>query len=222
MVPAPSIPALHWPHAHPNWAQSEPGMSSECELIRSCFCVPKVIISVSQLIADVVGIGGTRFQQSLSIINNCANSDRLIKVSGPPPFTFHPLDCLIMHCACVRQKVVKVMCPSFSVPWLSTPASPLMWRTWPRGYAQSWWPQPRWRSMKMTQRCWWISSTAWLSPMLAPLSSGRHGLTAWPGSTSKMGISQRWVALSTSYLGFWENQLHPIQLQKPVWGKLCH
>ncbi|XP_077199944.1 dedicator of cytokinesis protein 9 isoform X2 [Paroedura picta] len=39
----------------------------------------QVIISVSQLIADVVGIGGTRFQQSLSIINNCANSERLIK-----------------------------------------------------------------------------------------------------------------------------------------------
>ncbi|XP_055002202.1 dedicator of cytokinesis protein 9 isoform X10 [Sorex araneus] len=39
----------------------------------------QVIISVSQLIADVVGIGGTRFQQSLSIINNCANSDRFIK-----------------------------------------------------------------------------------------------------------------------------------------------
>ncbi|XP_062982156.1 dedicator of cytokinesis protein 9 isoform X4 [Elgaria multicarinata webbii] len=39
----------------------------------------QVIISVSQLIADVVGIGGTRFQQSLSIINNCANADRIIK-----------------------------------------------------------------------------------------------------------------------------------------------
>ncbi|XP_061332263.1 dedicator of cytokinesis protein 9 isoform X8 [Pezoporus flaviventris] len=39
----------------------------------------KVVISVSQLIADVVGIGGTRFQQSLSIINNCANNDRIIK-----------------------------------------------------------------------------------------------------------------------------------------------
>uniref|UniRef100_A0A8C0G202 Dedicator of cytokinesis 9 n=1 Tax=Bubo bubo TaxID=30461 RepID=A0A8C0G202_BUBBB len=39
----------------------------------------QVIISVSQLIADVVGIGGTRFQQSLSIINNCANNDRNIK-----------------------------------------------------------------------------------------------------------------------------------------------
>uniref|UniRef100_A0A4W5PH72 Dedicator of cytokinesis 9 n=1 Tax=Hucho hucho TaxID=62062 RepID=A0A4W5PH72_9TELE len=31
------------------------------------------------LIADVIGIGGTRFQQSLSIINNCANSDKTIK-----------------------------------------------------------------------------------------------------------------------------------------------
>nr|XP_008105153.1 PREDICTED: dedicator of cytokinesis protein 9 isoform X4 [Anolis carolinensis] len=45
----------------------------------------QVIISVSQLIADVVGIGGTRFQQSLSIINNCANSDRLTKHTTFPP-----------------------------------------------------------------------------------------------------------------------------------------
>lgn len=40
----------------------------------------QVVIAVSQLIADVIGIGGTRFQQSLSIINNCANSDKNIKV----------------------------------------------------------------------------------------------------------------------------------------------
>uniref|UniRef100_A0A3Q0T1I1 Dedicator of cytokinesis 9b n=1 Tax=Amphilophus citrinellus TaxID=61819 RepID=A0A3Q0T1I1_AMPCI len=39
----------------------------------------QVVIAVSQLIADVIGIGGTRFQQSLSIINNCANSDKTIK-----------------------------------------------------------------------------------------------------------------------------------------------
>ncbi len=38
------------------------------------------MIAVSQLIADVIGIGGTRFQQSLSIINNCANSDKTVKV----------------------------------------------------------------------------------------------------------------------------------------------
>lgn len=40
----------------------------------------KVVIAVSQLIADVIGIGSTRFQHSLSIINNCANSDKSIKV----------------------------------------------------------------------------------------------------------------------------------------------
>ncbi|XP_016364437.1 dedicator of cytokinesis protein 9-like isoform X8 [Sinocyclocheilus rhinocerous] len=39
----------------------------------------QVVIAVSQLIADVIGIGGTRFQQSLSIINNCANSDKTVK-----------------------------------------------------------------------------------------------------------------------------------------------
>lgn len=46
----------------------------------STFLYPQVVIAVSQLIADVIGIGSTRFQQSLSIINNCANSDKTIKV----------------------------------------------------------------------------------------------------------------------------------------------
>lgn len=78
------------------------GESFEGELICSCLCVPKVIISVSQLIADVVGIGGTRFQQSLSIINNCANSDRLIKVGGPFPFYFS-LPRLPHHLRCMRM-----------------------------------------------------------------------------------------------------------------------
>ncbi|XP_046699682.1 dedicator of cytokinesis protein 9 isoform X1 [Silurus meridionalis] len=44
----------------------------------------QVVIAVSQLIADVIGIGGMRFQQSLSIINNCANSDRTIKSTAFP------------------------------------------------------------------------------------------------------------------------------------------
>ncbi|XP_028834946.1 dedicator of cytokinesis protein 9-like isoform X4 [Denticeps clupeoides] len=44
----------------------------------------QVVIAVSQLIADVVGIGGTRFQQSLSIINNCANSDKSVKHTAFP------------------------------------------------------------------------------------------------------------------------------------------
>lgn len=46
----------------------------------STFSYPQVVIAVSQLIADVIGIGSTRFQHSLSIINNCANSDKTIKV----------------------------------------------------------------------------------------------------------------------------------------------
>lgn len=45
----------------------------------------QVVIAVSQLIADVIGIGSTRFQQSLSIINNCANSDKTIKVRNVMP-----------------------------------------------------------------------------------------------------------------------------------------
>ncbi|XP_028427774.1 dedicator of cytokinesis protein 9 isoform X3 [Perca flavescens] len=44
----------------------------------------QVVIAVSQLIADVIGIGGTRFQQSLSIINNCANGDKSIKHTAFP------------------------------------------------------------------------------------------------------------------------------------------
>ncbi|XP_058247472.1 dedicator of cytokinesis protein 9 isoform X13 [Hemibagrus wyckioides] len=44
----------------------------------------QVVIAVSQLIADVIGIGGMRFQQSLSIINNCANSDKTIKNTAFP------------------------------------------------------------------------------------------------------------------------------------------
>ncbi|KAJ3584590.1 hypothetical protein NHX12_015085, partial [Muraenolepis orangiensis] len=38
----------------------------------------------SFLIADVIGIGGTRFQQSLSVINNCANGDKNIKHTAFP------------------------------------------------------------------------------------------------------------------------------------------
>ncbi|XP_048826602.1 dedicator of cytokinesis protein 9-like isoform X4 [Brienomyrus brachyistius] len=44
----------------------------------------QVVIAVSQLIADVIGIGGIRFQQSLSIINNCANSDKIVKNTAFP------------------------------------------------------------------------------------------------------------------------------------------
>lgn len=45
------------------------------------FLISQVIKAVSQLIADA-GIGGSRFQQSLAIINNFANGDVPLKVSA--------------------------------------------------------------------------------------------------------------------------------------------
>ncbi|XP_061455004.1 dedicator of cytokinesis protein 11 isoform X1 [Rhineura floridana] len=44
----------------------------------------QIIIAVSQLIADVAFSGGSRFQESLSIINNFANSDRPVKATAFP------------------------------------------------------------------------------------------------------------------------------------------
>lgn len=58
--------------------------------------VMQVIISVSQLIGSVMGLSTTRFQESLAIVNNYANSDKSIQVrlvDYPPP-TPHPLPTL--------------------------------------------------------------------------------------------------------------------------------
>ncbi|XP_059765912.1 dedicator of cytokinesis protein 11 isoform X2 [Balaenoptera ricei] len=44
----------------------------------------QIIIAVSQLIADVALSGGSRFQESLSIISNFANSDRPMKATAFP------------------------------------------------------------------------------------------------------------------------------------------
>ncbi|XP_078067365.1 LOW QUALITY PROTEIN: dedicator of cytokinesis protein 11-like [Mustelus asterias] len=44
----------------------------------------QIIIAVSRLIADVVLTGDSRFQDSLSIINNFANSDRALKATAFP------------------------------------------------------------------------------------------------------------------------------------------
>ncbi|XP_026793122.3 dedicator of cytokinesis protein 11 isoform X1 [Pangasianodon hypophthalmus] len=44
----------------------------------------QIIIAVSQLIADVALTGSSRFQESLSIINNFANSDKAMKSSSFP------------------------------------------------------------------------------------------------------------------------------------------
>lgn len=93
-------------------------------MICSYLCVPKVIISVSQLIADVVGIGGTRFQQSLSIINNCANSDRLIKVGALVPLSFSPLRLCLLSAMYMYRPNTAEDHVSFSHFCFSTPPSP--------------------------------------------------------------------------------------------------
>lgn len=57
--------------------------SNVSEMLLFCLFLPtpyQIIIAVSQLIADVVLTGSSRFQESLSIINNFANSDKLMKV----------------------------------------------------------------------------------------------------------------------------------------------
>lgn len=64
------------------WLVLVSNVANQSVCIVSSFLLVQVVIAVSQLIADVIGIGSTRFQQSLSIINNCANSDKTIKVSG--------------------------------------------------------------------------------------------------------------------------------------------
>merc|ERR1712136_537093 len=42
----------------------------------------QVIVAVSQLISDVVGLSGTRFQESLSVVNSFANSDRQMQITS--------------------------------------------------------------------------------------------------------------------------------------------
>lgn len=52
----------------------------------------QIIIAVSQLISDVALTGSSRFQESLSIINNFANSDKAMKVSQLRRVTLFYLD----------------------------------------------------------------------------------------------------------------------------------
>lgn len=54
--------------------------SFEKKKTNKLYFFPQIIIAVSQLIADVALSGGSRFQESLFIINNFANSDRPMKV----------------------------------------------------------------------------------------------------------------------------------------------
>lgn len=45
----------------------------------------QVIISVSQMLGNIVGLNNARFQESLSLINSYASSDKAMKGSGKSP-----------------------------------------------------------------------------------------------------------------------------------------
>ena len=47
-----------------------------------CCCVLQVIISVSQMLGNVIGLNNARFQESLSLINSYASSDKVMKGTG--------------------------------------------------------------------------------------------------------------------------------------------
>ena len=42
----------------------------------------QVIISVSQMLGNVIGLNNARFQESLSLINSYASSDKVMKGTG--------------------------------------------------------------------------------------------------------------------------------------------
>ncbi|MEQ2181240.1 Dedicator of cytokinesis protein 11, partial [Goodea atripinnis] len=52
---------------------------------RKTFLRTHLQVRLSQLISDVALTGSSRFQESLSIINNFANSDKAMKVEEMPP-----------------------------------------------------------------------------------------------------------------------------------------
>lgn len=167
----------------------------------STFLYPQVVIAVSQLIADVIGIGSTRFQQSLSIINNCANSDKTIKVRN---FFM----CINMFWCTLALKIWffrlgfyhnLLLCILFN----RTLRSHLMSKTWLNVSEQFWWPQLRWRNTRAIQRCWWICSTASPSPTPARQSYARPGWTAWPASTWRTETCQRSVKRRLKLIWCW-------------------
>jgi len=47
-----------------------------------CCCMLQVIISVSQMLGNVIGLNNARFQESLSLINSYASSDKVMKGTG--------------------------------------------------------------------------------------------------------------------------------------------
>lgn len=72
----------------------------------------QIIIAVSQLISDVALTGSSRFQESLSIINNFANSDKAMKVWKSTVDSITELENAIsvnMGIMCVNERLHKWM-----------------------------------------------------------------------------------------------------------------
>ena len=80
------------------------------------FFFSQIIIAVSQLIADVALSGGSRFQESLFIINNFANSDRPMKVCSHfkwkirTMFTVRGVSLLKVNCALDSELLYSIKC----------------------------------------------------------------------------------------------------------------
>lgn len=76
-------------------------LHSDMSVFIPCFFTLQVIKAVSQLIADA-GIGGSRFQQSLAIINNFANGDAPLKVKKlsliqKSPIFYYTENCIFIY-----------------------------------------------------------------------------------------------------------------------------
>lgn len=48
----------------------------------------QMIISVSQMLGNIVGLNNARFQESLSLINSYATSDKVMKGTGRSTFVY--------------------------------------------------------------------------------------------------------------------------------------
>jgi hypothetical protein len=79
----------------------------------------QMIISVSQLISDVVGLSNSRFNESLSIINSYANNDKAMQVCICPTyfcsyafmhsFMFSKVESLILMKAKYNSCILKII-----------------------------------------------------------------------------------------------------------------
>lgn len=65
----------------------------------------QVIISVSQLLGEIIGLNNSRFQESMALINSYASSDKAMNNTGQ----------LLCMCACVHIRECMSTCGSACV-----------------------------------------------------------------------------------------------------------